>query len=916
MMIVTEGKSMPRRKWHKWFLYWKKNRRNSNAQGLVEFAVILPVLLLAIFSIVELGRLFHAWLAVENGARFGVRYAVTGEYNSIYCDSGATEDGKCINSEDENAARVASIHDVAWGGSSSILRKSEGDANNVEPGFFHVVVCRPENLIAPATTFDTYSCVPGEGMVDAGNSDGKLAAPLFSGTVQVDASSSGRFSGDASLSHTTGTGENRLMLVGLSVSAMSQPSVSVTYGGLALSLVGSRFDGGDGIYIYRLINPPSGAHTVYVDYSSSPAWGSVVGVVTFTGVDQSTPLGGFASATGDSKYPTVVVSSAAGDLVFDTFMEAWGPRGAWVGDNQTQRWRVGHNEDWVGGGSTEPGAGSVTMSWELNYHSPWAIGAVSVKAAPEATSTPAATNTPTSTATPTSTGTPTETPTPSETPTASQTQTPAGTATPTQIVDTTIPDFPACPAGLEQLGTYDDYVRRDTAPTSHSYPFDISENGEVLLTGWVEEGHPDLGCPGHPDCDDIQYHEDIIFEIDGGTLDIYEDEEHGPDENAWYFFGPMNTTLLAGSHTLTFRHTMDGDTAESVRYRYTLCGPPAPTATPSITPTPSNTATNTPVNTPTNTLVPQTATPSLTPTTKPSSTPLPSGEDPGDPGDRIVVVTEFNHPLIMPILNSLWPELRLTSMREAIVETFYIPPAVGSPPPFNSPTPKPTNTPGPTPTYPSGGESTPTMTIDDPRCDLIWISGMTGNETSRYIRFEIRMYDWEDWPQVVNYHAIVDTVEVWQDEEAGPWVIEGFTWEHWDEDGNNYQEYQDYDGNEWWNTSFEPDPPFELTHCYGDTAACGGLSGYQYRGRLTIHFGQDLLGEYAIFPWITFPDYGVSCRKWAPWTSQNWETDTPGPGGTPIIGTDTPIPPTAYPTGGATSPPSTPSDYTPPPPDD
>jgi hypothetical protein len=729
-MIVAEGISLLKRGWHK---LSKKNRFISRAQGLVEFAIVLPILMIAIFTVIELGRLFHAYLAVENGARFGIRYAITGEYDPKYCAGGATAEGKCIHAEDETAARVASIHEVAWTGSESILREAEGEVDNTQPGFFHVLVCKPANLISPENTFDTYSCSPSEGASVPVNHVGKLAAPLFSSTIEVDATSSGRFSGDASLSHTTGTGENRLMLVGISVSeAATPPSINANYAGQSLTLAGSAFldDSGSGVYIYYLKDPPSGAHTVYIDYSSSPDWGSVVGVMTFSGVDQTTPLGSFAGAIGDSKYPSVNVPSDTDELVFDTFMEDWGPRSAWVGDNQSQRWMNNDSGgDWAGGGSTEPGAASVTMSWSLNYHSPFAIGAVSIKPAEESTPTPTPSNTPTSSVTPTSTNT------------------------------------------------------------------------------------------------------------------------------------------------------------------------PIPTAT----------------STPTNTPVPPTETP--IPTNTPIPTSLPSGEDPGDPGERIVVVTEFNHPLIMPILNTFWPQLRLTSMREAIVETYYVPPAVGSPPPFNSPTPKPTNTPGPTPTYPSGGGSTPTNTIEDPRCDLIWISGMTGNETSRYIRFEIRMYDWDEWPVVVNYHAIVDKVEVWQDEEAGPWVIEGFTWENWDEDGNNYQRYDDYNGTEWWNITYEPSPPFELTHCYGSTAACGGLGGYQYRGRLTIHFGQDLLGEYAIFPWITFPDYGISCREMAPWTSQNWETNTPVSGGTPIIGTDTPIPPTEGPPPPTSSGPE-PTQGEPPPPDD
>ncbi len=61
-------------------------RKASRAQGLLEFALALPVLLLLVFGIIEFGRLMQAWLAMENGARFAVRYAVTGDYDPQYCD--------------------------------------------------------------------------------------------------------------------------------------------------------------------------------------------------------------------------------------------------------------------------------------------------------------------------------------------------------------------------------------------------------------------------------------------------------------------------------------------------------------------------------------------------------------------------------------------------------------------------------------------------------------------------------------------------------------------------------------------------------------------------------------------------------------------------------------------------------------
>src|SRR5690349_19561966 len=68
----------------------RRNRR-SPGQGLLEFALILPILLLVLFGIIEFARILQAWLSVENAARFGVRYAVTGEFNASYCATAGQE---------------------------------------------------------------------------------------------------------------------------------------------------------------------------------------------------------------------------------------------------------------------------------------------------------------------------------------------------------------------------------------------------------------------------------------------------------------------------------------------------------------------------------------------------------------------------------------------------------------------------------------------------------------------------------------------------------------------------------------------------------------------------------------------------------------------------------------------------------
>ena len=49
--------------------------RGAKGQDLLEFAVVLPFLLLVAFGVLDLGRLFHAGITITNSARVGARYA-------------------------------------------------------------------------------------------------------------------------------------------------------------------------------------------------------------------------------------------------------------------------------------------------------------------------------------------------------------------------------------------------------------------------------------------------------------------------------------------------------------------------------------------------------------------------------------------------------------------------------------------------------------------------------------------------------------------------------------------------------------------------------------------------------------------------------------------------------------------------
>jgi Tfp pilus assembly protein PilX len=202
--------------------------------------------------------------------------------------------------------------------------------------------------------------------------------------VLVDATSTGlTTSASLSISHTV-SGTNRLMLVGVSITRETggAPSVSsITYNVVQnLSLVGAQAtsDGKGRIEIWKLVAPDTGTHNVVVTLSAAPD-SATAGVMTFTGVDPSTPLGAFASAMADSGTASVTVASAANELVFDTLVvEGSADKALAPGAGQTERWDLYQAPTGNGGGSTEAGAASVVMSWTFTADK-WSVGGVSIK---------------------------------------------------------------------------------------------------------------------------------------------------------------------------------------------------------------------------------------------------------------------------------------------------------------------------------------------------------------------------------------------------------------------------------------------------------------------------------------------------------------------------------------------------------
>ncbi|NCO65679.1 MAG: hypothetical protein COW32_05980 [Candidatus Aquicultor secundus] len=58
-----------------------KNIKNERGASSVEFAIILPVLILILFAIFEFGLTYRDYLAITHAAREGARMAAVGEYS-------------------------------------------------------------------------------------------------------------------------------------------------------------------------------------------------------------------------------------------------------------------------------------------------------------------------------------------------------------------------------------------------------------------------------------------------------------------------------------------------------------------------------------------------------------------------------------------------------------------------------------------------------------------------------------------------------------------------------------------------------------------------------------------------------------------------------------------------------------------
>ena len=214
------------------------------------------------------------------------------------------------------------------------------------------------------------------------------AAPTF------DAATTGTGNGVSSVTvnHTVGAGcSNPIIVVGISWQKNPTGTLdTLTVGGVGGTEIDTSNWSASGGYTHELWYRvgASGANDVIATFDAAKN-SITVGVRSYCGVDQVTPIGTANKATGLSgTNPTVDITSAAGELVVDMVSSVpdAGSQTLTVGASQTDRANFAQDAtNHIQGGSEEAGAATTTMSWTLGTVGAW--GSIGVPLKPSSSST-------------------------------------------------------------------------------------------------------------------------------------------------------------------------------------------------------------------------------------------------------------------------------------------------------------------------------------------------------------------------------------------------------------------------------------------------------------------------------------------------------------------------------------------------
>ena len=163
-----------------------------------------------------------------------------------------------------------------------------------------------------------------------------------------------------------GSFPNRAAMIMVAMAKNTATNITASLGGVAGTLISGTDSGTTSTnrtMIFQVINPPSGAQTATVSWTTS--MNADVGVITVSGVNQSSPTnnGKFsASKSSPSAGTSVSIISNPGDLTASVgyTSDAW--KSPYT--NQTLKWGL---DSGIVGGDVGPGIGTTTHTWTDDY---------------------------------------------------------------------------------------------------------------------------------------------------------------------------------------------------------------------------------------------------------------------------------------------------------------------------------------------------------------------------------------------------------------------------------------------------------------------------------------------------------------------------------------------------------------------
>jgi hypothetical protein len=184
--------------------------------------------------------------------------------------------------------------------------------------------------------------------------------------------------------HTVGTGNNRLLLVAVSIRNGATHVANMNYRGVPLSFLSAQTNSDNAVRVelWYLNAPPSG--TGSISLALTGATKMVAGAVSFSGVDPMSPVRNLSSMGGTSNTtdPAVTDSSAASELVFAAASLEGSAGTLTAGSGLTQRYLNSTGSaggEALGVGGTAVGASNRVMTWAKSAKARWAIAAAVIK---------------------------------------------------------------------------------------------------------------------------------------------------------------------------------------------------------------------------------------------------------------------------------------------------------------------------------------------------------------------------------------------------------------------------------------------------------------------------------------------------------------------------------------------------------